>query len=413
MVREMRATKKQRAAGASKNAGGQTPVRVLIIAASKDILGGQAVQAERLIEGLREEPSLSVSFLPINPRLPGALRRLQAIKYVRTVVTSLYYIMTLLVRVRRYDVIHIFSAAYFSFVLAPTPAILIGRLYGKRVVLNYHSGAAEDHLTRWRRTALPTIRLADVIVVPSRYLVDVFSRFNLRARAIFNHLDMERFRWRERSPLRPVFLSNRNLEAHYNVGCVLRAVALIQKRFNDARLTVAGDGSCRAELEKLARELELKQTEFIGLVTPEKMVELYDAADIYLNASDVDNMPLSILESYASGLPVVTTDAGGIPYILTNEETGLLVRRNDHEALAAAALRLLENPGLASAMTTRALEECRQYTWPVVRDAWLELYHETAREKAVSREGDAVTSSHQEMACEQKSAAREQEVASR
>src|SRR4030095_12754789 len=65
--------------------GGAAPLRVLIVAPSLEILGGQAVQAERLINHLRAEPSLEIGFLPINPRLPGILRKLQAVKYLRTV----------------------------------------------------------------------------------------------------------------------------------------------------------------------------------------------------------------------------------------------------------------------------------------------------------------------------------------
>ncbi|HYK22079.1 MAG TPA: hypothetical protein VEV42_15175, partial [Pyrinomonadaceae bacterium] len=126
-------------------------MRVLIIAASLDILGGQAIQAERLIRHLENEPSVRVSFVPINPRLPGRLRKLQSIKYVRTVTTSILYCLKLLKQVPKHDVIHIFSAAYLSFLIAPTPAILIGKLFGKKILLNYHSGEAEDHLRRWRR----------------------------------------------------------------------------------------------------------------------------------------------------------------------------------------------------------------------------------------------------------------------
>ena len=218
-------------------------VRVLMVAPSLDILGGQAVQAHRLLTRLCEEASLEVSFLPINPGLPGPLGCLQRIKYVRTVTTSLLYCATLLARVRACDVVHVFSASYFSFLLATTPAILIGKLYGRRVLLNYRSGEAEDHLQRWRRTALPTIRRVDAIVVPSGYLVDVFARFGLQARAIANIVDTERFQFRERRPLRPVFLSNRNFEPLYNVACILRAFALIQRHFPEARLMVVGDGS--------------------------------------------------------------------------------------------------------------------------------------------------------------------------
>src|SRR6185295_15326700 len=168
-------------------------VRVLVIGASFDILGGQSIQAVRLMDRLREQPNIEVGFLPINPRLPGLLRFLQRIKYVRTVVTSIAYLLSLLLQTYRYHVLHVFSASYLSFVLSPTPAILMGKLYGRKVLLNYHSGEAEDHLARWRRTAIPTIRLADSLIVPSDYLVRVFADFGLEAHAIFNLIDTNRF----------------------------------------------------------------------------------------------------------------------------------------------------------------------------------------------------------------------------
>ena len=118
---------------------------------------------------------------------------------------------------------------------------------------------------------------------------------------------------------------------------MLRAFAIIQQRLPEARLIVAGDGSQRAPLEHLARELGLRNTEFTGQVRHERVVELYDAADIYLNGSEIDNQPLSILEAFACGLPVVTTDAGGIPFVVTGGETGFLVKRGDYEAMAAGA----------------------------------------------------------------------------
>jgi glycosyltransferase involved in cell wall biosynthesis len=286
--------------------------------------------------------------------------------------------LKLLAAVPRYDVIHIFSASYLSFLLAPGPALLVSKLFGKRTVLNYHSGEAEDHLTRWRRTALPIIRLADVVAVPSDYLVRVFEQFGFRARAIFNTVDMNCFRFRNRRPLRPLFLSNRNLEPLYNVGCLLRAFAIVQQKFPEARLTIAGDGSKRVELEKLASELNLRNAEFVGRIPFERMCDLYAGADIYLNSSDIDNMPGSILESFASGLPVVTTEAGGIPFIVANETTGLIVRRGDHQAMASCAIRLLEDESLVETITTNALGECEKYRWESVRAQWIDLYYEIA-----------------------------------
>ena len=339
-----------------------------------DIVGGQAVQAVRLIEHLKHEPSVAVDFLPVNPRLPGALRKLQAIKYVRTVTTSLLYWWKLFTTIPSFDVIHIFSASYFSFLLAPTPAIVVARLFGKRIVLNYHSGEAEDHLRRWPRTSIPMLKKTDEIVVPSPYLVRVFAKFGLPAKAIFNVIDFAQLRFRERDTLRPVFLSNRNLEAHYGVDVVLRAFALIQQRFPDAALKVAGDGPCREAIHQLAAELQLRNVEFVGSVTRERMAELYNEADCFLNGSRIDNQPLSILEAFASGLPVVTTNAGGIPDVVTDGVTALLVEMDDYAALARAAVNLLEHPEIAARLINEARKECRRYTWEAVRAQWLKAY---------------------------------------
>jgi L-malate glycosyltransferase len=354
------------------------PLRILMVAPSFDILGGQSVQASRLLERLRQEPSLEVGFLAINPRLPGPLASLQQIKYVRTFVTSLLYVANLFVQIPKYDVIHVFSASYLSFVIAPTPAIAIGKLFGKRILLNYHSGEAEDHLERWRRTAIPTLRLVDSLIVPSVYLERVFARFGLQAKAIFNLIETDEFQFRERRALRPVFLSNRNLESHYGVDRVLRAFEIIQKNFPEAVLTVAGDGSQRTALEKLAQNLGLKNVSFVGRVSPHKIRGFYDAAHIYLNGSEIDNQPLSLLEAFACGLPIVTTDAGGIPDIVTDGETGFLVPRGNYQLLAERAIELLHDPAIAEKLAQKGKLECRKYSWALVRDPWMDVYEKLA-----------------------------------
>lgn len=351
-----------------------TRLRVLVIAPSLDILGGQAVQAEQLVSRLKEIDSLDVGFLPINPRLPGGLRKLQSVKYLRTIVTSLAYIVSLFSRVPTCDVLHVFSASYFSFVLAPTPAILIGKLFRKRIVLNYHSGEAQDHLTRWP-SARNTLRLVDRIVVPSQYLVRVFRGFGLEAEAINNIVELSAFTFKERKQLRPIFLSNRNFESHYGVDDVLRAFGIIQSRYPDAQLIVAGDGSQRDYLQSLAAELGLRQTTFVGRVEHDRIAELYHQADIYLNGSSIDNQPLSILEAFASGMPIVTTGPGGIPDMICDGHTGFVVPCADDAALAARAIELLENQALAQRFAAAGLSECTRYSWDAVKHGWINVYH--------------------------------------
>ena len=351
-----------------------SPVRVVLVGPSMDILGGQAVQVARLLRRLRELEGIDVAFLPVNPRLSRPLRLFQRIKYVRTIVTSIAYVFSLLMELRKYDVVHAFSASYTSYLLAPLPAMLIARLYGKRIVLNYRSGEAPDHLAR-SRLAVRTMRFADEIVVPSGYLVEVFARFGLQARAILNFVDLDNLDYRVRTETRPLFLSNRNLEPLYNVRCTLRAFALIQREEPGARLTVVGDGAERNALEALARRLGLRNVEFVGKVAPQRMREFYDASDVYMNSPNIDNMPNSIIEAFASGIPVVTTNAGGIPFIVTHGETGLMVERDDHEGLARLALTLVRTPALGCEIALRARDVClTRYVWEAVAGEWESLY---------------------------------------
>ena len=147
--------------------------------------------------GLRTVPGLEVDFLPHDPRTNALLRQLQRVKYVRTVATSVAYVESLLRRLPQYDVVHVFSASYWSFLLAPTPAILIGKWLGKRVVVNYRSGEAEDHLTRWPRTSVPTLQRADAVATPSE-----LSRRRVRTLRRSSRVDRE-LRGSRRSALSP------------------------------------------------------------------------------------------------------------------------------------------------------------------------------------------------------------------
>jgi glycosyltransferase involved in cell wall biosynthesis len=217
-------------------------------------------------------------------------------------------------------------------------------------------------------------RLASTIVVPSDYLVDVFACFGLRATRIQNVAGTPSIGYRVRARPRPVFLHNRGLAVEYNPACTLRAFAIVQQRYPDARLTIAHDGPLRPTLEALARSLGLRQTQFIGSVSPAKMPALYDSADIYLMSPNADNMPLSLLECFAAGLPVVSSNAGGIPNIVQDQRNGLLFAPNDHRAMAACALRLLEEPGLASRLAANAQTQCAQYSWPEIGPQWIGLY---------------------------------------
>lgn len=345
---------------------------IALVAASLDILGGQGIQARALAEHLRGE-GVRVRLIPVNPAFPRGLGWLRRHRYLRTVVNELLYIPAL-AALRKVDVVHIFSASYYSFLLGPAPALLAAKLLGKRVIINYHSGEAEDHLRHWGIFVHPWLRMADEIVVPSVYLRRVFSRFGYRVRVINNVIDISRFPFRERTVLSPRLLSIRNLEDHYRIDVIIRAFALVQRKYPQATLVVAGYGSQEQRLRRLAATLGVLGLTFAGRYDPDDAASLYDGADLVLNASEVDNQPVSVLEAFACGLPVISTPTGDIGAMLQGGAAGVIVRRGDAAAMAGAVDELLENPLRALQLTRRAREGLWQFTWAQVRGRWANVY---------------------------------------
>jgi len=352
--------------------------KVAIVAASLDILGGQGVQARSLISAMRADGN-QVSLLPINPRFPRPLAGLRKYPGVRTIVNQCLYLPSLL-RLASVDVAHVFSASYASFLLAPVPAMLVARLLGKRVVLHYHSGEADDHLANWGWLVHPWLKLAHHIVVPSEYLRGVFAKYGYRVHVIPNVVDLTQFTYRERRPLGPGLrlLSARNLETHYRVDVIIEAFARLKRHVPDATLTVAGYGSQESHLKALAAKCGVSGITFIGKVDPRCMPALYDRADIFLNASAVDNQPVSILEAFAAGLPVISTPAGDIPALVRHDDTGTLVPPFDPDTMARAIERALGNNEHTLACAQRAYASTTRYTWPSVRQAWADIYRTPA-----------------------------------
>jgi glycosyltransferase involved in cell wall biosynthesis len=340
--------------------------RIAVVATSDDVPGGQGVQARALVERLRDE-RFRVEFIPIDPRPPRGLRWIRGVPYLRTAVNELLYLGQL-ARLRRAEVAHLFSAAFWSFLLAPAPAILLARALGLRVVLVYHSGEADEHLRRWSRRLAPWLARVDEIVVPSEYLRQVFARHGYAATVIPNVIDTSRFVYRVRDPLRPRLLSTRNLEPMYDVENTIRAFALLRRRVPQAELTVAGQGSERARLERLAAPIG--GVRFTGAVPAPDMPALYDRGDIFVNSSLVDNQPVSVLEAFAAGLPVVSTPSGGLSFMVREGRTGRVVPPRDPQAMAGAVLELLEHPDRARDLAGRAREEVASHTWENVRERW-------------------------------------------
>lgn len=348
-------------------------LRVVIVAASPRYVGGQSVQADLLEKSWEGDENVEASFTAIDPQFPQWLNWVERIPGLRTLLRQPLYLRSLWRALRHADIAHIFSASYWSFLIAPAPAWLVARARGAKVLIHYHSGEARDHLRRFR-TAHPVLARADRLVVPTGFLVKVFSDFGLRAEAIPNVVDLSKFRFRMRRPLRPHLICTRGFHSYYCVDLVVRAFAEVQKQYPNAQLDLLGSGETEAQIRKLISDLKLTNVRFLGVVSRERIAKYYHQADIFINASRLDNMPVSILEAYASGLPVVSTAPEGMRYLVTDGETGLLSEVGSADGLAENVLRLLNDTELGCKLANNALARCGMYEWRAVRGQWLELY---------------------------------------
>jgi L-malate glycosyltransferase len=352
---------------------GRDRLKVVIVAASLRYVGGQSVQADLLLRNWTNDPDVVARFIPIDPLFPKFLRWAESIPFLRTLVRQPLYVWNLWRGLADTDVAHIFSAGYWSFLIAPAPALWIAQWRRKKTLIHYHSGEARDHLRRFR-AARSILRNANRLIVPSQYLIRVFEEFGLAAEAIPNIVDVSQFTFRERRPLRPHLICTRGFHPYYGVDIVVRAFAEVQKEFPSACLDLVGKGPSEGEIRALVRDLNLAGVRFTGVASREEIGELYDRADIFINASWLDNMPVSIQEAYACGTPVVSTAAESIPYFVEHEGTGLLSEIGDVEALAGNVVRLLRDPDLAAKLALNAYRQSQAYRWPQVRERWLAIY---------------------------------------
>lgn len=342
--------------------------------------GGMALQGHRFLE-MMNRWGYEVFPVRVN-RDPGQRRLVHRVPIIRTAVNTARFLRDLVAAVRRCDVVVVFSAFFDYFFWVTYPTILVADTFGKALVLSARGGGAGEFCRRYRRVLKPLMRRVDVVFAPSPFLAEVFeSQFDLEAAVVPSVVDTGRFFFRPRVPLKPALLAARNLESIYGLDVILRAFRLIWEKYPEASLTIAGNGSQARSLKDLAKALGLEQAvTFLGSVPHERMPELFDTHDIFVNASRIDNLPNALLEAFASGLPVVTTNAGGIPYLVEHGRTGVLVDVDDWEGLGRAVMDLLENPEKAKQLIWNAREEVKRYTEEAVRSQVVKVL-----EKALGR----------------------------
>lgn len=343
--------------------------------------GGMANQTRQLAELLRSAGAhvqLVQTNAPYRPAWAGKL------PVVRSLFRLLPYLFALWRLAGNSQVLHVMANSGWSWHLFAVPAIWLARWRGVPVVINYRGGEAGEFLARSQRAVQGSMRHVAKLIVPSAFLQGVFGRFGMQAEIVPNIVDLARFRARgARTGSAPHLLVARNLEAIYDNATALHAFVQVRARFADARLTVAGSGPEENMLRVLAQSLGIAQAvHFAGRLDRDAMAALYREADLMINPSLADNMPNSVLESLASGVPVVSTNVGGVPFLVEDGVTALLVPPGDPAAMAVACNRLLEDETLWHRLASAGAAEVERYTWARVAPLLAQTY-DSAMQRAL------------------------------
>lgn len=348
-------------------------LRVGLVGPLPPPFGGMANQTRQLAELLAGE-GVKVEVVQVNaPYRPAWIGRLPILRALFRLLPYLHALWRLAGRI---DVMHIMANSGWSWHLFATPAVWMAKLRNIPTIINYRGGEAEHFLENSANTVGMTIRQAALLVVPSGFLKEVFARFGMHAEIVPNIINLDRFSNPiPRTNPRRHLLVARNLEPIYDNETAIRAFATVHQHYPDSRLTIAGSGPERLNLGHLVSELALDHAvTFAGRLPPEAMACLYRDSDIAINPSLVDNMPNSVLEALASALPVVSTDVGGVPHIVRNDETALLVPAASPEKMANAVLRLIEDPQCSTRLITNGLVEVQRYAWKEIWPLWQKVY---------------------------------------
>lgn len=352
------------------------PLRVLLVGPLPPPAGGMANQTrqlKRLLESEGVVVSLVQTNAPYRPAWVAGIKGLRALFRLVPYGWNLYRETALV------DVVHVMANSGWSWHLLAMPAIAIAKHRGKPVAVNYRGGLAQEFLARSAarvRSVLQDTRL----VVPSRFLQEVFSRHGMQAHIIPNVVDTLLFRPKAPAVRRdaiaaPHIVIARNLERIYGVDLGLRALAILRGRYPALRASIAGSGPERENLEMLAAELGLSDVvRFTGRLDVTEMVELYQGADIVLNPVRADNTPNSVLEALACGVPVISTDVGGVPFLVENDRTAVLARPESPESLADGVARVLDDPDLRMQLIEHGVGLADRFAWPNVRGLWMDVY---------------------------------------
>lgn len=276
-------------------------------------------------------------------------------------------------KIRNADVVHIHCCSKVGFY----PAILgitLAKKEQKRTVVTYHGGGAEKFFKRWHAVVRHFLLKSDVNIVLSGFLAKIFDKYNIPYRVIPNILPVGENHFKERTTINPKFISVRTLSPLYNIECIIRAFAIVKSKIADASLDILADGPSRESLIVMTESLSLSNVHFVGRVPNSDIYNYLNKADIFISTPRIDNQPMSILEANKCGLLVISSNVGGVPYLVDDGKTGILIESNNHELLAEKMIWAVSHPNEAIEIAKAGHEALKNYTWNAISEKIYKSY---------------------------------------
>ncbi|MBL7853034.1 MAG: glycosyltransferase family 4 protein [Cyclobacteriaceae bacterium] len=277
-------------------------------------------------------------------------------------------------RRQHYDVvlIDLYSTRAFYYAILVAWAV---RFFTKPYVLILRGGDLPARYKRSPQLTKQIMQNAARVVSVSRYLQEAFHSLR-KIEFIPNFIPIQKYPYKQRMALRPRLLWVRSLHRIYNPELAVRVVARLCTRLPDTTLTMVGpdkDGSMK-RVHALAEELGVaNRVEFTGRLPKEDWIRLAAEFDIFLNTTDFDNMPVSVVEAMALGLPVVSTKAGGMSFLIEHDQDGLLLERGDVDGFVNAIEGLVTRPGWGMELARHARAKAETFAESEVARQWCTL----------------------------------------
>lgn len=286
-----------------------------------------------------------------------------------------------ILRRRQYDVAIVDLYSYDAFLWGETVTRVLSALRCPTVLV-LRGGA----LPRFAQSRPSRVRAclsrAAAVVAPSAYLREQMRPYRSDIVVIPNPLNVAAYEYGHRAQAQPNLVWLRTFRSFYNPVLAPRVLARLKDSLPDLRLTMIGnddgDGSLQAT-QKLALELGVgDRIRFAGPVPKSEVPRCLAQGDLFLNTTNTDNTPVSVMEAMASGMCVVSTDVGGMPYLVRDGHNALLVSPDDPEAMARAVRRVIDEPGLAAHLSQNARRTAEEWDWSAILPRWTALLEQIA-----------------------------------